>query len=125
MQFGVVERPTHYTTQYDLARYEVPGHRWSDLSEHGFGVALLSDWKYGYSTFGNELRISLLRAPKLPDPEADMGLHRFATRCSRTPAAGRRRRGRRGARLQPAARVGRDAIEGCSPRHDPTWCSTR
>ncbi len=77
MQFGAVERPTHYTTSYDLARYEVPGHKWADLSEHGFGVALLTDSKYGYSTFANEMRISLLRAPKMPDPVADMGVHRF------------------------------------------------
>jgi alpha-mannosidase len=77
MQFGVAERPTHYTTPYDLARFEVPGHRFADLSEHGFGVALLTDSKYGYSTFGNELRISLLRAPKMPDATADMGEHRF------------------------------------------------
>jgi alpha-mannosidase len=77
MQFGAVERPTHYTTSYDLARYEVPGHKWADLSEHGFGVALLTESKYGYSTFANEMRISLLRAPKSPDPVADMGLHRF------------------------------------------------
>jgi alpha-mannosidase len=77
MQFGAVERPTHYTTSYDLARYEVPGHRWADLSEHGFGVALLTDSKYGYSTFANEMRVSLLRAPKMPDPVADMGAHRF------------------------------------------------
>jgi alpha-mannosidase len=78
MQFGAVERPTHYTTKHDLARYEVPGHRFADLSEHGFGVALLSESKYGWSTFGNELRMSLLRAPKMPDPSADMGSHRFA-----------------------------------------------
>jgi alpha-mannosidase len=78
MQFGVVERPTHYTTKHDLARYEVPGHRFADLSEHGFGVALLSESKYGFSSFGNELRMSLLRAPKVPDPAADMGAHRFA-----------------------------------------------
>jgi alpha-mannosidase len=77
MQFGVAERPTHFTTPYDLARYEVPGHRFADLSEHGFGVALLTDSKYGYSTFGNELRISLLRAPKMPDATADMGEHAF------------------------------------------------
>jgi alpha-mannosidase len=77
MQFGVAERPTHYSTPYDLARFEVPGHRFADLSEHGFGVALLTDSKYGYSTFENELRISLLRAPKMPDAIADMGLHRF------------------------------------------------
>jgi alpha-mannosidase len=60
------------------ARYEVPGHRFADLSEHGFGAALLTDSKYGYSCFGNELRVSLLRSPKSPDPEADMGAHRFA-----------------------------------------------
>ena len=39
--FGVVRRPTHYSTAPDLARFEVPGHRFADLSEHGFGVALL------------------------------------------------------------------------------------
>ena len=48
MQFGHAERPTHYSTSRDLARYEVPGHRFADLSEHGFGVALLTDCKYGY-----------------------------------------------------------------------------
>jgi alpha-mannosidase len=78
MQFGYAERPTHYSTSHDLARFEVPGHRFADLSEHGFGVALLSDCKYGYSTYGSEMRISLLRSPQVPDPEADMGSHRFA-----------------------------------------------
>ena len=78
MQFGSVERPTHFNTSYDFARYEVPGHKWSDLSEHGFGVALLSESKYGFSTFGNTMRMSLLRAPKHPDPQADMGRHEFA-----------------------------------------------
>ncbi len=78
MQFGYTERPTHYSTSHDRARYEVPGHRFADLSEHGFGVAVLTDCKYGYSCYGNELRISLLRAPKSPDPEADMGRHEFA-----------------------------------------------
>ncbi|MBA2460541.1 MAG: alpha-mannosidase, partial [Actinobacteria bacterium] len=78
MQYGYAERPTHYSTSHDRARYEVPGHRFADLSEHGFGAALLTDCKYGYSCYGNELRISLLRAPKSPDPEADMGRHEFA-----------------------------------------------
>jgi alpha-mannosidase len=78
MQFGHTERPTHYSTSHDLARYEVPGHRFADLSEHGFGVALLTDCKYGYSTYGNEMRISLLRAPTEPDPAADIGRHEFA-----------------------------------------------
>ena len=78
MPFAYAERPTHYSTSFDRARYEVPGHRWADLSEHGFGAALLTDSKYGYSCYGNELRISLLRAPKSPDPQADMGSHEFA-----------------------------------------------
>ena len=78
MPFGYAERPTHWSSSWDRARYEVPGHRWADLSEHGFGVALLNDCKYGWSCFGNELRLSLLRAPRSPDPEADIGRHEFA-----------------------------------------------
>jgi alpha-mannosidase len=76
--FGYAERPTHFSTSFDRARYEVPGHRFADLSEHGFGAALLTDSKYGYSCLGGDLRISLLRSPKSPDPNADMGRHRFA-----------------------------------------------
>ena len=78
MPFGYAERPTHYSTSFDRARYEVPGHRFADLSEHGFGAALLTDSKYGYSCYGGDLRVSLLRSPKSPDPEADMGGHEFA-----------------------------------------------
>ena len=78
MQFGCVERPTHYNTSFDLARFEVPLHKWFDLSEHGFGVAILSESKYGGSVFGNCMRLSLLRSPKYPDPQADMGRHSFS-----------------------------------------------
>jgi alpha-mannosidase len=75
--FGVEQRPTHASTVADSARFEVPGHRFADLSEDGFGVALLTDSKYGYSCRDGVLRVSLLRAPKAPDPEADMGRHAF------------------------------------------------
>jgi alpha-mannosidase len=78
MPFGYAERPTHYSTSFDRARYEVPGHRFADLSEHGFGAAVLTDSKYGYSCYGGDLRVSLLRSTKSPDPEADMGPHEFA-----------------------------------------------
>jgi alpha-mannosidase len=78
MQFGYAERPTHFNDSYALARYEVPGHRWADLSEHGFGVALLSESKYGYATRGSMMTMSLLRSPKAPDPSADLGRHQFA-----------------------------------------------
>ena len=78
MPFGYAERPTHFSTSRDAAQYEVPGHRFADLSEHGFGAAVLTDSKYGYSCHRSELRVSLLRAPKSPDPDADMGRHEFA-----------------------------------------------
>jgi alpha-mannosidase len=78
IQFGHLERPTHTNTSWDLARFEVCAHRWADLSEPGYGVALLNDCKYGYDTHGNVLRLSLLRGPGWPDPETDQGAHRFA-----------------------------------------------
>jgi alpha-mannosidase len=78
MQFGVAERPTHTNTQADLARFEVPAHRFADLSEHGFGVALLTPDTYGVAARGGELRLSLLRGPTDPDPDADRGRHEIA-----------------------------------------------
>jgi alpha-mannosidase len=75
--FGAVERPTHASTDADLARYETPAHRWVDLSEPGFGVSLLSDARYGFSVFENQMAISLVRGSMSPDPHADVGVHRF------------------------------------------------
>uniref|UniRef100_A0A2K6KCC5 Alpha-mannosidase 2C1 n=1 Tax=Rhinopithecus bieti TaxID=61621 RepID=A0A2K6KCC5_RHIBE len=77
IQFGHLQRPTHYNTSWDWARFEVWAHRWMDLSEHGFGLALLNDCKYGASVRGSILSLSLLRAPKAPDFTADMGRHEF------------------------------------------------
>ncbi|PFX33378.1 Alpha-mannosidase 2C1 [Stylophora pistillata] len=78
IQFGHLQRPTHCNTSWDWAKYEVCGQKWVDLSEHEWGVALLTNCKYGYSTHGNVMYISLLRAPKAPDEEADMGSHEFS-----------------------------------------------
>ncbi|XP_068595309.1 alpha-mannosidase 2C1 [Brachionichthys hirsutus] len=77
IQFGHLQRPTHRNTSWDWAKYEVWGHKWADLSEHNFGVALLNDCKYGYSVHKSTMTLSLLRAPKAPDANADMGTHRF------------------------------------------------
>jgi alpha-mannosidase len=77
IQFGHVQRPTHWNTSWDMARFEVCAHRWADLSELDFGVSLLNDCKYGYSTHGNVMQLSLLRSPKNPDPVADLGQHTF------------------------------------------------
>jgi alpha-mannosidase len=75
--YGVTRRPTHRNTSWDAARYEVSGHRFADLSEPDYGVALLNDAKYGYSARGNVLALSLLRSPLFPDPGADEGRHAF------------------------------------------------
>jgi len=72
-QFGIIRRPTHYNTTWDMARFEVCCHKWADLSENGYGVSILNDSKYGFATCGNMMRLSLLRAPKAPDAHADMG----------------------------------------------------
>jgi alpha-mannosidase len=71
--FGVVERATHRNTSWDAARFEVPGHRFADLSEPGYGAALLNDGRYGHHALGSELGLSLLRSPIWPDPLADEG----------------------------------------------------
>lgn len=76
-QFGLVERPTHFNTSWDTARFEVCMHKFADLSDQKYGVAVLNDCKYGFATQANVMRMSLLRAPKAPDAHADMGTHEF------------------------------------------------
>ncbi|KAF9529896.1 glycoside hydrolase family 38 protein [Crepidotus variabilis] len=77
-QFGFVQRPTHKNTTWDIAKFEVCGHKFADFSEFGYGVAILSESKYGFSCQGNMLRISLLRSATAPDAEQDQGEHFFS-----------------------------------------------
>lgn len=77
IQFGAIERPNHWNTSRDKARFEVCGHKWADLSEADYGVSLLNDCKYGYDIKDKCMRITLLRAPIDPDPQADKGVHEF------------------------------------------------
>ncbi|XP_063403459.1 alpha-mannosidase 2C1-like [Mytilus trossulus] len=77
IQYGHLQRTNHNNTSWDSAQFEVCGHKWADISEHGYGLALMNDCKYGYSCFDNVLRLSLLRSPKAPDETADMGVHQF------------------------------------------------
>lgn len=76
-QFGVVKRPTHFNTTWDIAKFEVCCHKYADLSEYNYGLTILNDCKYGFATHGNVMRLSLLRSPKAPDANADMGRHAF------------------------------------------------
>jgi alpha-mannosidase len=77
IQFGHVMRETHQNLPQDRARFEICAHKWICLEEPGSGIALLNDCKYGHDVSGSLMRLSLLRSPKAPDGEADMGHHRF------------------------------------------------
>ncbi|MGO1470628.1 MAG: alpha-mannosidase, partial [Tissierella sp.] len=77
IQYGNVKRPTHWNTSWDMAKFETVGHQWADLSETGYGVALMNDSKYGYDIKDNVMRLSLLKGPIFPDPESDIGKHEF------------------------------------------------
>lgn len=77
VQFGHVVRPTHANTSWDQAKFETYAHKWADISEHGYGVALLNNGKYGYSTEGNRFSITLLKCATYPNPESDQGYQHF------------------------------------------------
>ncbi|MGO2518989.1 MAG: alpha-mannosidase [Microbacterium sp.] len=86
IQFGHVQRPTHTNTSWDMARFETVAHRWVHVGEAGFGVAVANDATYGHDITRaprvgggttTNVRLSLLRAPLYPDPEADQGEHTF------------------------------------------------
>lgn len=76
-QYGIVRRPIHYNTSWDMAKFEVCCHKWADLSDASYGVSILNDCKYGFAVVGSTMRLSLLRSPKAPDGHADMGTHNF------------------------------------------------
>ena len=88
IQFGSVARPRYPNTSWDAAKFEVCAHRWVDVSEPGFGVAILNDGRYGHAVQGDSIAVTLLRAPNWPDPTADRGFHR--TTISVFPHAGDR-----------------------------------
>ena len=83
-QFGHQRRPTHVNTSWEAARFETSMHRFVHVEEPGFGVALVNDSTYGYDATRDwvedgrvttTLRLSLLRAPRFPDPDTDHGVH--------------------------------------------------
>lgn len=78
IQFGNLKRPTHRNTTWDMTRFEICAHKWIDLSRADYGVAMLSDCKYGFSALGNVMEIALLRSSGYPDPNADRGQHQFS-----------------------------------------------
>jgi alpha-mannosidase len=76
--YGSIERPTTRNNSWEMAKFEVPALRWADLSDRSRGFSLINESKYGYDAKGNVLRLSLLRSPTWPDPDADRGHHQFS-----------------------------------------------
>ncbi|MGC2183952.1 MAG: glycoside hydrolase family 38 C-terminal domain-containing protein [Terriglobales bacterium] len=76
--YGSIERPTTRNNSWEAAKFEVPALRWADLGDGNHGFSLINESKYGYDAKGNLLRLSLLRSPTWPDPEADRGHHQFS-----------------------------------------------
>jgi alpha-mannosidase len=78
IQFGNVQRATHWNTSWDWAQFETCAHKWVDLSEGDYGVSLLNDCKYGHDVHEGVIRLTLIKSPSAPDPLADVGTHRFS-----------------------------------------------
>ncbi len=74
-QYGAIERPVDRNTSWEQARFEIPAHRWIDMSEGDYGVSLLNDGRYGHDIANGHLGLTLLRSPTFPDPQADQGAH--------------------------------------------------
>ena len=76
---GAIDRPTIPATAAAKAKWELPLHRWADLTDSSgeYGVSLLNDCKYGFDAGTDYLRLTLLRSSKWPDPTADRGYHEF------------------------------------------------
>lgn len=77
IQYGNVERATHENTSWDAAKYEVCAHKWADISENGYGIALMNDCKYGYSGNETTMSLTLIKSGIFPNPHADREHHEF------------------------------------------------
>lgn len=128
-QFGHVVRPTHENTSWDAARFEVCAHRWVQVAETGYGVAVANDSTYGHDVSRHPrdgggttstVRLTVLRAPRYPDPDTDQGRHEV--RCAVLPGAdvlaaaaagydlNLPLRTRRGGPVEPLVRLEGDAV---------------
>lgn len=77
IQFGHVKRPTNFNHSYNEAMFEVCAAHWGDLSEDDYGVALISNDKFGYSALDTSISMSLIKSPTWPNPVSDQGYHHF------------------------------------------------
>jgi alpha-mannosidase len=79
---GAIQRPTLPNPDlpdWEQTKWEVPALHWADLTDRdgNYGVSILNDCKYGYDAQANQLRLTLLRGSRWPDPDCDRGFHSF------------------------------------------------
>lgn len=77
IQFGNISRQIAKNTSWEQAQFEVPAHKWADMSETGYGVSVITDAKYGYSARYKQLGITLVKSATEPNPVADQGVQDF------------------------------------------------
>ena len=75
--YGTIERPTTRNNSWEKAQFEVPAQQWADVGNGAHGLSIINESKFGYDAVGNLLRLTLLRSPTWPDPDADRGTHHF------------------------------------------------
>ncbi|MGA2649114.1 MAG: glycoside hydrolase family 38 C-terminal domain-containing protein [Terracidiphilus sp.] len=75
--YGTIDRTTTRNNSWEKAQFEVPAQRWADLGDGKHGFSVINGSKFGYDAVGNLLRLTLLRSPTWPDPEADRGHQHF------------------------------------------------
>ena len=145
IQFGHVLRPTHPSSPWDAAKFEVCAHRYVDVAEPSWGVAVLNDGRYGHGLFGGGVRVSLLKAARVPGPArrprsapGDDRRPAPRPRPPRRPARGggaeppaARRARRDGGRARPAAgdrrpprRRGRARSSAPTTAAATSWCAS-
>ena len=78
IQFGHVQRNSHDNTSQDRAQFDVCAHKWTDISENGFGITFLNDCKYACTIKEGEYQLSLIKSGRHPDARGDEGIHRFS-----------------------------------------------
>ena len=78
IQFGNVKRSMTENDSVESARYEVVAHKWVDMSEEEFGVAVLNNGKYGYRLKEGCISMNLLRSQMHPCIDQDKGEHAFS-----------------------------------------------
>ncbi|GAB3419498.1 alpha-mannosidase [Flindersiella endophytica] len=86
-QFGHLYRDTHTNTSWEAAKFEICAHRWIHVAEPGYGHAIVNNSTYGHDVTREAredggttttVRLSLLRAPRVPDPVTDQGEHKLS-----------------------------------------------